>query len=241
MRKFIAPIVGIALLGSLVACAPTEIRAVDDKPAAASTSDKAKEDKPAAAPADTRQDLVVTETAFGQNSYDPTHWWYVVIVENPNTDFVFPSAMLDIEALDATGVILDSSSAYTTLLAGKTALTGSFVSVGDKTISDVSLRGPAATAATKAEASETGAFVLTPEAPVTDEYSTTVSGTISGSFATEQSLVNVAMVARNAAGQIIATDHTYVDRLPVGGTVRYEITLFDPMPADTTYEVYASL
>lgn len=247
MRKSIAALFGAAALAiTVAACAPTEVGAIDDKPSASTPAGPA-DDKPAVEPpaeveaAVEALDLTVVEQSFGQTSYDATTWWYVVIVENPNPDFIFDMASLDVEASNAAGVIVDSDSHWTTLLSGKTALTGTFFDVGAEVISTIELRGPDATAATKAPADETGSFATSEVGAVSDSYSTTVAGNLTANFDTEQTMVKVTIIPRNAAGQIIGQETTYVDRLPVGGTVRFESTFLDVLPADTTYEVFAAL
>lgn len=192
-------------------------------------------------PVDTRQELTLVETAFGQSAYDSGTWWYVAIFENPNEDYVFSLAGIDVEALDANGTILDSSSDYRTILSGRTAVVGSFFSVGDGQITSIEVRGPAATDATRAPSSSTGTFQIADVVPTTDDYSTSVHGTVTSTFADDQELVEVVVIARNAAGAIIGAEAGYIDRLPTGGTAQFEVRFFDPLPGDTTYEAYAVL
>ena len=74
------------------------------------------------------------------------------------------------------------------------------------------------------------------------DYSTSVTGTISGDFEDEHELVSVAVVARAADGSIVGGTRTYVDRLPTGGgKVQFEAVFFDPLPDAATFEAYASL
>lgn len=157
-------------------------------------------------PADTREEMALLETAFGQSSLDSTPWWYVAIFENPNQDYIFPNSGLSIEALDGEGTILDSSSEYRTILSGKSAVAGTFFSVGDGKISTVELRGPSATDATRSPASETGAFATTDVVPTTDSYSTSVHGKVTSSFSEDQELVQIVVVARDGAGKIIGAE-----------------------------------
>jgi hypothetical protein len=192
-------------------------------------------------PADTRQDLELVETAFGQSKYDSSTWWYVAIVDNPNQDYIFSLSGIDVEALDSTGTILDSSSDYRTVLSGRTAIVGQVFSIGEGQIAELSVRGPVATDATKAPSSTTGSFEIAGLTPTTDDYSTTVRGTVTSTFSDDQELVQVVVVARNAAGTIIGADAGYIDRLPTGGTAQFEVRFFDPLPGDTTYEAYAIL
>lgn len=188
-----------------------------------------------------KMDLAVVETAFGRSAYDPTVWWYVAILENPNGEFAFPSSSIDVEAVGGDGVILDTSTDYLTLLSGKSAVAGSFFNVGTNEIAALEIRGPVAASAISAPSAETGSFSVEAVEAVSDSYSTTVAGVLSGTFAEEQSLVNVVVVARNATGAIIGGERTYVERLPVEGKVRFEVSYFQVMPGGTTYEVYPSL
>jgi hypothetical protein len=162
-------------------------------------------------------------------------------VDNPNEDYIFDFANVDVEALDASGTILDSSSNYRTILAGRTAISGTFLSVGDGEITELDVRGPDATAATRSPAGETGSFSIDDLTPTTDAYSTTVRGTVSATFENEQELVEIVVIARDAAGAVIGAEWAYIDRLPVGGTVQFETRFLDPLPADTVYEAYAAL
>ncbi|WP_160150832.1 hypothetical protein [Microbacterium timonense] len=201
----------------------------------------ADEEEPADA-ADDRAELEVVESAFGRTTYDAGTWWYTVIIDNPNEDYIFDFADIAVEALDASGTILDSSTDYRTILSGRTAITGTFFSVGDGEIVELSVRGPQATDATKAPLEETGAFTVEGVQATSDSYSTTVRGTVSGDFEDEQELVNIVVIARDAAGAIIGAESTYVDRLPSDGSkVQFEATFLDPLPADATFEAYPSL
>lgn len=233
MRRRLAALVAItAITLSLTACFGPRVDL--DQP------NSPEETTSAPAPA-TREDLEVVEVAYGRESYDSTVWWYVVIVDNPNTDYIFSMTSIDVEALDASGVILDTSPNYVTLLSGKHALTGTFFEVGSNEIAELNVRGPVASEAISSPADETGSYTFEEVGAVSDSYSTTVSGIISGTFAEEQTLVSVTVVARDAAGTIIAADVTYVDRLPVDGKVRFEVTFFGTvLPSDATYEVSAT-
>lgn len=191
--------------------------------------------------ADDRQDLILVESAFGRTSYDPTTWWYVVVIDNPNEDYIFDLASVDVEALDAAGTILDSSSEYRTILSGRTAISGTFLSIGDGEIAELDVLGPEATEAIRSPLDETGTFTIEGLTPTTDSYSTTVRGTVTADFESEQELVEIVVIARNPAGAIIGAEWAYIDRLPPGGTVQFEAMFLDTLPADTVYEAYAGL
>lgn len=233
--------VGVAVVSALIftGCASGDVSEVSETreptPRSSATS------RPSPSPTEERKDLAVTDFAFGRNSYDATVWWYVAILENPNVDYIFPSTVIDVEAIGADGVLLDTSSDYLTILNGKVAVTGSFFEVGDNEVVDLEVRGPLATAAIRSSSAETGSFAVEGVEAITDSYTTTVGGVLSSTFADEQTSVYVAVIARNAEGRIIAGERTYVERLPVSGKVRFEVTFFDPLPSGTTYEVYPAL
>ncbi|MCD1267867.1 hypothetical protein B5M43_003260 [Microbacterium sp. MEC084] len=219
-----------------VVAAPTQEAAANDEPDPASTASAQEDPAPAAA-----EELAVVETAFGRQDYDQTSWWYVAVLENPNADHVFPSSPLTIEAIGSDGTILDSATSYTTILAGRIAVAGTFFDVGQAEIASLEVRGPGATAAISSPAAETGAFTLESLSAVNDGYSTSVSGTISGTFETEQELITVVVIARNPDGAVLGAEQTYVDRLPAGGgKVQFEVTFLNPLPEGTKYEAYAT-
>lgn len=243
----VGTIVGFIVFFAVIANAASEafgdtettIAQSADEDAAAAADEEESSD--AAEPSDERQDLVLAETAFGRSSFDDSTWWYVAVFDNPNEDYVFSLAGIDVEALDAGGTILDSSSDYRTILSGRTAVTGTFFSVGQGEVSSIEVRGPEASAATRAPKDTTGSFEIADVAPTTDEWSTDVNGKVTSSFSEDQELVSIVVVARNASGAIIGAESGYIDRLPAGGTAQFEVTFFDPLPGDTTYEAYAVL
>lgn len=137
----------------------------EEEPAPAAEEEK----KDAAEAPDARQDLALVETAFGRSGFDDSTWWYVAIFDNPNPDYVFSFAGIDVEALDAGGTILDPSSDYQTILSGRTAVVRTFFSVGQGEIASLGVRGPEAAAATRAPKSTTGAFEITGVTPISSE------------------------------------------------------------------------
>lgn len=211
------------------------------QPSAAAEAEPAAEAEESEPPTETRDELVLVESAFGKNGFGSDTWWYVAIFENPNENYIFASTGMTVEALGADGTILDSSSEYRTILSGRTAVTGTFFSVGDGQIATLEVRGPAATDATRSPADETGSFTIADVVPTTDSYSTSVHGKVTSAFGEDQELVQVVVVARDGAGKIIAAESGYIDRLPSGGTAQFEVTFFDPLPGGTKYEAYAVL
>lgn len=230
--------VSIGLMGQ----AAWDQATVDEIGGTGGSSDSAPADNADDEPAGAREDLEVVEASFGRSEAGGDTWWYVIILDNPNADYIFDFAEISVEALDAEGTILDTSSTYRTLLSGATAVTGSFLDVGAAEISELSVLLPEAIDATSSPASETGTFTVEGITPTTDEYYTTVRGTVSGTFDTDQEYVEVVVVARNGAGAIIGAQSGYVDRLPADGSkVQFEVMFWEPLPADTTYEAFPGL
>lgn len=183
-------------------------------------------------------ELVVVETSFGQATLDPTTSWYVVIMDNPNPEHVFPAAEILVEAVGADGTILDSDTVVTDVLPGRVAVTGRFISVGSSVVDHLEIRAPEAADAVHGVAP--GAFAVSDLSATNDEWSTTVTGVLAGSFTTEQSYVRLNVVARDPQGVVIGAEADYVERLPAGGQVRFEVLFFDVLPEGTTFEAYAT-
>ncbi|MGR0319435.1 NINE protein [Agromyces sp. ZXT2-3] len=225
-----------AASGTATAASGTETELGDEAEPAADAAPPAEPEAPAV------QELAVVETAFGKD-VESDMWWYVVVLENPNADHVFPSAGITVEALDANGTILDSGSNYTTVLQGRTVVVGDFFSVGSGTIAKLDVRGPTSAAATSSPAAETGSFTVADLATATEYGWMDVTGKVTSTFVEDQEFVTVSVIARDAAGTIVGGDFTFIERLPAGGTAQFESSLWnvDSLPGDVTFEAFASL
>ncbi|WP_400996659.1 NINE protein [Agromyces sp. GXQ0307] len=247
-------VTGVVLVISLIVNGVNGANRVDDvaspEPAAgaASSTDDDTEADAASAPepeepaAPAVEELGIVETAFGKD-IDSDMWWYAVVLENPNDDYVFPSAGITVEAVDAGGVILDSGSEYTTILQGRTVVVGTFFSVGSGTIADLEVRGPTSAAASSSPAAETGSFTVSDIATSAEYGWMDVTGKVTSSFGEDQDLVKVAVIARDGSGKIVGSDFTFIERLPAGGTAQFESSLWsvEDLPGDVTFEAFATL
>lgn len=196
----------------------------------------AADDKPAVAEA---QDLVLGETAFGVDA-DNGMGWYAVQLTNPNNDYVFGTAGIDVEAYDASGVLIDTDSNYGTILSGTSWFVGRFLNIGSAQIDHIEVRGPTADAATYSPAADTGSFTLG-EITTGSEYDwMTVNGTVTSNFSEDQDMVRIDLVARDGAGKIIGVDFTFTDRVPAGGTAAWNVNLWK-VPLDSKIEAYPHL
>lgn len=206
------------------------------------TSDIVEEDAPARAdePAlAAAQELVLGETAFGVDT-ESGMGWYAVQVTNPNQDYVFGNAAINVEAYDANGVLLDTGTDYSTILSGSTWYVGRFLQVGSAQIDRIEVRGPTADAATNSPAAETGSFTVG-EVTTGSEYDwMTVNGTITSNFTEDQAGVRIDVIARDGGGKIVGVDSTYTDRVPAGGTAAWNISLWQ-VPLDSKVEAFPHL
>ncbi|MGO3234629.1 MAG: hypothetical protein ACTIKT_14300 [Microbacterium sp.] len=235
----VAAVMIIISLGIFAFTAESESSATaDPEPAVeapATEEEPAAEEAPAVADEPDVLELAVVETAFGR---DRDHWNYVVVLENPNADYIFSSARITVEALSEDGTILDSSDDYTTILSGEIALSGTFFNVGQGEVASIGVRGPEAVTAVYAAGEETGVFEVSDVAAVASRYGTDVTGTVSSDFSEEQQSFRVTVVARDPSGTILNADYTYIDRLPVDGKAQFQVSFRDSLPADATYEAY---
>lgn len=194
------------------------------------------EEEPAVAGA---QDLVLGETAFGIDT-ESGFGWYAVQLTNPNADYVFLGAGIDVEAYDANGVLIDTGTTYTTIFSGTSWFVGDFIDVGTAQIDHIEVRGPTAEAATSAPAGETGSFTLG-EVTTGSEYDRmTVNGTVTSNFSEDQEIVRIDVIARDGGGKIVGVDYTYTDRVPAGGTAAWNIGFWQ-VPLDSKVEAYPHL
>jgi hypothetical protein len=184
-------------------------------------------------------DPVVDETAWGIDDGDD-YYWYALTIENPNSDYVFNGAEVLTEAVGADGTILERSSTYVTLLSGTTALAGGFLEVGSETIDHLEVSIPTATDATFSPVDETGAFSVSQVDSTDDDWSTTVSGHVSSSFAEDIEYVRVTVLVR-VDGEIVGANWEGIGSVPAGGEVRFETSFFPPIPEGAALEASASI
>ena len=230
----------VVSIASFAILADATTEAIDPGPGIAVTEPPV-DDDPAGDPATAAEELVIVESAFGRTSYDPETWWYAVVIENPNADYVFDT-YLDIEALAADGTALESVSEYPTILSGQAAVAGLFTAIGAGEITELGVAGLDEAEVYEAPFDETGSFVVSDLASASDGSSTTVTGTVSGDFESDMEFVSVVVLVRSAGGAIIEAEYTYVDLLPSDGTpVPFEATFFEEFPEGTTFEAFPSL
>jgi len=180
--------------------------------------------------------LAVQEQAFGPASWDEEMSWFVVILDNPS-DHPYNSADITVNALDESGAVVDSAWTYLTLPAGQTAITGTFFELEGATVASLQVVGPGVDSL----ASEPASGVLTTSAltVTSDEWFTSVSGTVTSSFDADVLGASGVIVARDASGQIIAgTDAWLEGALGAGESAGFDSTFYDVLPPDAVFEAY---
>lgn len=184
------------------------------------------------------KDLVLGETVFGTDS--DGRGWYAVQITNPNEDYVFASAGIDVEAYDADGVLIDTDSSYSAILQGESWYVGNFFDIGSSKIDRIEVRGPSADASTHSLLADTGSFTIG-EITTSSEYDwMTVSGTVTSNFSEDQDAVRIDVIARNGDGEIVGVDYTYTDRVPAGGTAKWDVSYWE-VPLDSKVTAYPHL
>ncbi|WP_413355267.1 DUF2510 domain-containing protein [Microbacterium sp. 1P06AB] len=239
----VGTIVGVIVFVSLAAGAvgdaiddtTTEEVASGNVAEAPAAEEEPAEAEPAIAPA---QELVLGETAFGVDT-ESGMGWYAVELTNPNKDYIFSGAGIDVEAYDANDVLIDTDSSYGIILSGTSFYVGNFFDIGSAEIDRIEVRGPTADAATHSAAAETGSFDMG-ELKTGSEYDwMNVSGTVTSNFSEDQDMVRVDVVARKA-GKIVGIDTTYTDRVPAGGTAAWNVDFWS-VPLDSQIEAFPHL
>lgn len=219
-------------LGAAIAAAdgPGDVR---DDVAAQGT-----DDQPAAAVTTDAEDLLLAETAWGASASQGS--WFAVVVDNPNADYVYPHAPVEVKALGADGTVLDSYVTFGTLLHGRNAIAGALLDVGADAIADIEVTLPTADAAVASAAAQTGAFAIHDVVATTTAGMTTVRGTVTSTFDDDHDLVAIAVIARNADGAIVDAVSTFavdVEEHPV----RWEAYVAEDLGPGVTFEAYAGI
>jgi hypothetical protein len=189
-------------------------------------------------PAGAAAAIEVGETAFGAYPGQDGMYWYTVEITNADDAAYYEFFYADVEAVDADGTILDTSSFGGTLLPGTTMYSGIFTEVGDAEIASLDVRGLEDQDASAPTDAQLGEFAFEGVTAETDEYSTTLTGTIKSTFAEDQDSVEITVVARDSDGKVVYADSGSTDRVPAGGGANFEIYLGEPLPDDLTYELY---
>lgn len=194
-----------------------------------------------------RGELAVTE--FGYSTWqgefdDGARLSWAAIVENPNpTDsWVATSADVSVSFFDAGGsVVASATDTIALILPGqRAAVVGSDSPFGNPDLAliasmEVRLGEPRWEEAREA----LGAFTVSDVQIRYGEFGdATVTGQVASTFADEITDAYANAVYRDSAGAIVGGDFTFIDFIPPGDSIPFEISGFGSPPAATGAEVY---
>lgn len=180
--------------------------------------------------------IAVGETAFGAYDEEGEYAWYTVELENPDQVF-YEYVYADVEALDANGTILDTSTIGGGMLPGTTVFSGIFSDAAPADIAEIQVVG-LDDLLSEGDPFEGGEFTVSDIAATTDDYQTTVTGRIASSFTDDHDQLGLTVVARDADGTIVFADEGHTDRVPAGGSANFEVSLYASLPDGLTFEVH---
>lgn len=176
---------------------------------------------------------------------DDGYWHYYALIENPSDEALYQYGEFTLELTDPDGVILASETTYRNILpTTEAAVTGTFYDsegIKPKDVDHVEVRGPVdPTSYVKPD--EVGSMTLGKIKAKNDDYSVTVTTTLTSDFVEDQEDVQITIVAFDKKGNAVSESTTYVDRLPAGGTARVEQDMYDlDSTKGLTFKAWASL
>jgi hypothetical protein len=168
--------------------------------------------------------LTIVDEGYGPSTF-PNELGWGFVVENPNATLAVETTAYRVIAYAADGSVLGVYTSFMSLV-----LPGERLGLGG------SFYVPAGTTAARLEFELLGRYfsettveasVLTASAVgfVPDEFTPTVTGTITSSLDRELSDIEVYAVAYNAAGDIIGGGFTFIDLIEAGGEQPVEVTI----------------
>jgi len=184
------------------------------------------------------QPLQVAEVAFGPDPADPTVWWYVAFVDNPNPDHRFDLAEMTVEALTADGTLIAARAEYVDALPGRAAVAGTFYDLAGMTPDRVDVRLPVVQDVTYAPGG--GGLTAGGLTASASSWGVNVTGTVGSTLEEDVEMAMVVVVATAPGGEVLGSAHGYVDTLPAGGEGAFDADFFVELPAGTQYTAYPS-
>ena len=182
--------------------------------------------------------IYISDQAFGLEPTGDNVWWYVVYLDNPS-DVDYAPIDIEVDALAADGSIIESESNYLDLPSGKSALFGNFWNVGEQTIDSIRVTGPVPSDVI--DYLPEGDLTFTDLKVLTDDYSTSVAGTITSHLSAKIYGGVITVVARDAEGTIIGGANLFFQEMEPGQAVSGEAHFFYPLPRDAKFEFVASV
>lgn len=189
--------------------------------------------------ADVGAEIPLIESGIGAEEWDPSAAWFAAVFDTPASHAGTPFLDVTVEALDASGAVIETAAEYIQDPSGRIAVSGTFYDLGTREVASIVVR--TGEASTLPASGISGTFSFGAVSAATDGGVTTATGTIRSTFGTAQPYVRVVVLARDAGGRIIDVANTWLEDVPAGREAPLEVDFYNPHPPGTTYEAFASL
>lgn len=153
-------------------------------------------------------------------------WLYVVIVENPSDELAYFADRFDVQAVDADGAIVESTTTYETVPpASRTVVTDTFRNLDGLGAEAITVVTPET--GTVVEPGSLGHFEISDVELSTDaDGRQALVGTVTSHFAETQTGATITTVFRDPSGQIVHVEGGGVlEDLPPGESVEFSILM----------------
>lgn len=186
-------------------------------------------------------ELVLVETGFGpEDAGDDAWWWFAVVVDNPNSDFIYRFARIDVEAYDEAGELIGRGMTSLSILPGMNAISDLFEVEKPDAVASLIVHLPPPADAAYYPGEALGGLIVSELRVEHRPRSVSVEGAIISTFANELDMARVTVIARDREGAIIAQSMDFPFDLRRNREVAYQALFFSDLPEGVTFEVYAS-
>ncbi len=186
-------------------------------------------------------ELELIETGFGQeDAGDEAWWWFAVVVDNPNSDFIYRFARIDVEAYDEAGELIGRGMTSLSILPGVNAISDLFEVEEPDAVASLIVHLPPPADAAYYPGEALGGLIVSELRVEHRPRSVSVEGAIISTFANELDMARVTVIARDREGAIIAQSMDFPFDLRRNREVAYQALFFSDLPEEVTFEVYAS-
>lgn len=175
---------------------------------------------------------------------DTVYVEYCGKITNPNQDTAaeFPKLQITLENADGTILATDAHTGMY-LMPGDTIVLGSQVAVpasqiSDDTIVEYAVSASQTVAASSLDVPSSTDYEITNVSEQHTDWNTTVTGKITNNYTSTSSSVRLTALFKSG-GEIVGMANSFIDNLPAGGTMAFEISAYNDLPDHDTVEVYA--
>ena len=183
-----------------------------------------------------QSDVSLAEYAVSGRSAIPQ---YLVLVENANPDTRDPDSTITVTAIDASGEIIDTRTEFGDIYPGTNAFAGDFVVASDL-IDNITIDVDGIVMQKPVDMPGGNPLEATGFEVNIDRAGAHAEGTIENSSSETLSSVEVLVVERDGAGEIVSYGQTHISTIPARGSAPFTATFPASDTADSlTHEVYA--